>query len=162
MTSHEPDGVIERLRGDADLDAVAALEAASFSNPWTREQLASAMSDPDITRIYVLRLPDLPVAAFCACWLIVDELHINTIAVDAACRRRGLATRLLRHVFTDAAASGARRATLEVRRSNEPARRMYERLGFTERGVRPRYYSQPDDDAVILWLERLPDAASGP
>lgn len=161
MTANPPEAVIERLAGEVDLDAVAALEAASFSNPWTRDQLASAATDPDVNRIYVLRLPGVPVAAFCACWLIVDELHINTVAVATELRRRGLATRLIRHVLADAAASGARRATLEVRQSNAAARRMYGRLGFTERGVRPRYYSQPDDDALILWLERLPDGPSG-
>ena len=102
-------------------------------------------------RVYVLRVHDRGVAAFCTCWLIVDELHINTIAVDPAVRRAGLATSLMRHVMTEAARSGARSATLEVRASNEPARRLYTQLGFVEAAVRSLYYTQPEEDAVILW-----------
>jgi ribosomal-protein-alanine N-acetyltransferase len=60
----------------------------------------------------------------------------------------------------EAAREGARRATLEVRRSNEAARRLYRALGFEERAVRSRYYTAPEEDALILWRDRLPDAAA--
>jgi ribosomal-protein-alanine N-acetyltransferase len=153
--------VIERLADAADLDEVAALEAASFSNPWTREMLARELEGSDVARVYVLRTPARRVAAFCACWIVFDELHINTLAVDAGLRRQRLATRLLDHVFADAAAAGAQRATLEVRRSNEAALALYRRLGFHVAAVRPRYYHQPDEDALILWREGLPGADSG-
>jgi ribosomal-protein-alanine N-acetyltransferase len=103
----------------------------------------------------VLRLPGRRVAAFCACWVVYDELHVNTVAVDAALRRNGLATRLMRHVIQDAARDGARRATLEVRRSNTAALALYQRLGFDVTAVRPRYYSQPEEDALILWRDDL-------
>src|ERR671919_2716848 len=90
---------IEPLTGDEDLDAVASLESQCFTNPWTREMLARELKRSDVTRVYVLRLPGRRVAAFCACWIIHDELHINTIAVDTALRRQGLATRLMEHVM---------------------------------------------------------------
>ena len=154
MPPHEP-AIIERMSGDDDLDAVASLESASFTNPWTREMLARELERSEVTRVYVLRLPGHRVAAFCACWVIHDELHINTIAVDSAVRRRGLATRLMEHVLVDAARDGARRATLEVRRSNAAALGLYQRLGFKITAVRPRYYSHPDEDALILWREGL-------
>jgi ribosomal-protein-alanine N-acetyltransferase len=150
--------VIERLQDSEDLDAVAALEAASFTNPWTREMLDRELCQSDVARVYVLRVPGLRVAAFCACWVVHDELHINTIAVETDHRRAGLATALMRHVLTDAAREGARRATLEVRRSNEPALRLYESLGFAIAGVRRGYYTQPEEDALILWLGALPGA----
>ena len=149
------DVVIERVSSDADLDAVAFLEAASFTNPWSREMLGRELAENALARIYVLRLPDQPVVAFCACWLILDEIHINTIAVTPDRRRTGLATALLRHVMREAAAEGARRATLEVRRSNEAARRLYERLGFQAGGVRRGYYTHPEEDALILWKDTL-------
>ena len=152
---HGPDETIERLSGAEDLNAVAALEAACFATPWTRDMLAREFGQPDVARIYVLRTPAQRVSAFCACWLIVDELHINTLAVDPSQRRKGLALRLIRHVLSDAAASGATRATLEVRRSNEAALGLYRRLGFTVEAVRPRYYSQPEEDGLILWREGL-------
>lgn len=154
--------VIEQLGSDEDLDRVAALEAASFTNPWTREMLARELSQSDVAQVYVLRLPDRPVAAFCACWILFDELHINTIAVDARLRRQGLATALMQHVLAEAARAGARRATLEVRASNDAARRLYERLGFTVAGRRRGYYTNPDEDALILWREDSVEVVESP
>lgn len=148
-----PSFVIERMQTESDLDGVATLEAACFTNPWTREMLAGELARNQFARVYVLRLPDTPVAAFCACWLVVDELHINTIAVAPEHRRRGLASALMRHILDDVAEEGIRRATLEVRRSNEAAQQLYSALGFTVAAVRPGYYTQPDEDALIMWRE---------
>jgi ribosomal-protein-alanine N-acetyltransferase len=145
--------IIERMTGQTDFDAVIALESASFTNPWTREMLARELAPPTAARVYVLRLPAVPVAAFCACWVIVDELHINTIAVDAARRRQGLGRTLMLHVLADVAREGVSHATLEVRRSNVAAQRLYGSLGFAVAGVRKRYYTQPEEDALILWRQ---------
>jgi ribosomal-protein-alanine N-acetyltransferase len=144
------DLVIERITGAEDLDAVAALEAATFTNPWTRDMLERELLQSDVARVYVARLPERRVAAFCACWLVYDELHINTIAVDAGLRRQGLATTLMMHILRDAAAQGATRTYLEVRRSNLPAQALYQRLGFTVAGIRRNYYTNPDEDALVL------------
>ena len=148
--------VIERLAGDEDLDAVAALEAACFTNPWTRDMLATELERNQFARVYVVRMPAVPVAAFCACWLVVDELHINTIAVAHEHRRKGLAVALMRHILADVAREGIRRATLEVRASNEAARQLYAQLGFLVAAVRPGYYTHPIEDAVIMWCEMSP------
>ena len=145
--------VIEQIHDERDLEDVAALEAASFTNPWTREMLAGELARNPFARVYVLRVPGAPVAAFCACWLVVDELHINTIAVAEAHRRQGLALALMRHILTAVSSEGVQRATLEVRRSNEAAQKLYEKLGFVHAGVRPGYYTQPDEDALILWRD---------
>jgi ribosomal-protein-alanine N-acetyltransferase len=145
--------VIQRLAGGRDLDAVSALEAACFANPWTREMLAAELARNQFARVYVLRLPDAPVAAFCACWIVVDELHINTIAVGHEHRRQGMAMALMRYILDEVAGEGIRRATLEVRRSNEAARQLYERLGFTVAAVRSAYYTQPVEDALIMWRQ---------
>jgi len=154
--------VIQRAAGDADLDGIVALEASSFTNPWPREMLARELAESAASRLYVLRTADRAVAAFCSCWLIVDEFHINTIAVDPAIRRHGLATRLIRHVIAEAVQGGARRATLEVRRSNTAAIALYRRLGFAVCAVRPGYYSAPDEDALILWREGLENGPPNP
>lgn len=154
--------VIERLAADADLDEVVALEALSFTNPWSRETLARELSESPVSRLYVLRAPDRHVAAFCLCWLVADELHINTIAVEPASRRRGLATELMRHAIAEAVRQGVRRATLEVRRSNAAAIALYQRLGFQICAARPRYYTNPDEDALILWREDLAGALDHP
>lgn len=144
------DMVIERIGEPEDLDAVAALEASTFTNPWTREMLERELQQSAVARVYVVRLPERRVAAFCACWLVYDELHINTIAVDPELRRQGLATALMNHIMDEAAAAGATRTYLEVRRSNLPAQALYERLGFAVAGVRRGYYTGPEEDALVL------------
>ncbi len=99
----------------------------------------------------MLKTADNCVAAFCCAWVVLDELHINNVAVGPRFRRQGFARRLLTHVMQDAVGKGATQATLEVRRSNGPALRLYDVLGFTVRGVRRDYYSNPVEDALILW-----------
>jgi ribosomal-protein-alanine N-acetyltransferase len=156
MPLRDPGAVlVERLTEARDLDLVAELEERCFTNPWTREMLARELAQSDVAQVFVLRLPGCPVAGFCSCWIIADELHINTIAIEPSFRRRGLARTLLRHVMAEAARRGAVRATLEVRSSNEPARRLYEALGFRVSATRTRYYSHPEEDALILWKEGL-------
>lgn len=153
MTTGRP--VVERVTSPGDLDEVAALEAACFTNPWTRDMLEREVRQSDVARVYALRDEVGRIAAFCTCWLIVDELHVNTIAVDPARRRLGLGRALMLGVMDEAAQAGARRATLEVRASNAPARALYAALGFAEAGTRPGYYTSPDEDAIILWREGL-------
>ncbi len=149
---------VERLRdaaADADIDAIVALEAESFTNPWARDTLVWELKNSDVTRVYLLRDEAAHVLAFCVCWLIFDELHINTLAVSPVARRQGVASRLLRDVMAEAVAGGASKATLEVRASNSAALALYERLGFQVAARRPRYYTLPEEDALILWKEGL-------
>jgi ribosomal-protein-alanine N-acetyltransferase len=148
--------IVERFDLERDLDAVMAIEEDSFTNPWTRQMFEWDVRNSEVTRVYVARTPQAAVAAFCSCWLVFDELHIHSLAVRRDHRRQGLASALLRDVLADAVQQGAKRATLEVRRSNEPALKLYEKLGFSVSGTRPNYYSHPEEDALILWLERLP------
>jgi ribosomal-protein-alanine N-acetyltransferase len=156
--------IVERLRDadanidadiDADIDAIIGLEADSFTNPWSRETLVWELRNSDVTRVYLLRDDQRRILAFCVCWLIFDELHINTLAVSPPARRGGLATFLLRQVMAEAAQEGGKKATLEVRASNSAALALYDRLGFHVAARRPRYYSQPEEDALILWRDSL-------
>jgi len=149
---------VERVRdadAAADIDAIVALEADSFTNPWSRETLVWELRNSDVTQVYALRDDEGQMLAFCVCWVIFDELHINTLAVARTARRTGLATFLLRAVMAEAARAGARKATLEVRASNSAALGLYTRLGFHVGAQRPRYYSHPEEDALILWRETL-------
>ena len=151
---------VERLHAataasDEDITAIVNLEAESFTNPWSRETLVWELENSDVSRIYLLRDESGVVLAFCLCWVIFDELHINTLAVKPAARRRGLATALMAKVIAEAVAAGASRATLEVRASNTAALGLYSRLGFQVAAQRPRYYTNPEEDALILWREGL-------
>lgn len=155
--------LLELTRADVhrDLDGILAVDAETFERPWTREMYEWEATHSDVARFYVARAAG-SVVAYCAGWVIFDELHINNLAVAPAWRRRGVASALLAFVLRDAAAEGAIRATLEVRRSNEPARRLYERFGFGYAGVRPDYYREPVEDALVLWREASRDDAGPP
>ena len=149
------DWTIQRVGDERTLAEVVTLQSSSFSNPWTPEALRWELEHSPVSRLYVLARDTGEVAAFCACWLLVDELHINSLAVAPARRQQGLGSRLMRGVLDLARKEGAERATLEVRRSNDAARALYERLGFQVEAIRPDYYTNPREDALILWLREL-------
>ena len=144
---------IDRLDGEEDLSGVLAVEEETFTNPWTRDMYAWELQNRSVCHIYVVRTPDCAVAGFCAFWLVVDEIHINNVAVRAQFRGHGIGTALLRHVLAEARQLGAKRATLEVRASNDSARRLYERIGFYVAATRRNYYTKPVEDALILWRD---------
>ena len=145
--------LIEPLTSADEIDDLLAVEEASFSSPWTREMYLGELENKGVSFFYLAREPGGAIVGFCSFWRILDELHINNLAVLPAWRRRGVARTLLERVLRDAAAAGAVRATLEVRRSNEVALNLYEGFGFSVAGVRHGYYSKPKEDALILWRQ---------
>jgi [ribosomal protein S18]-alanine N-acetyltransferase len=154
---------IERVTSHAEIDAILAIENVSFTNPWTREMYSAELDNRGVSYCYVAKDEGGATVGFCAFWRVLDELHINNLAVLPSRRRAGVATALLEHVLREGAALGASRATLEVRRSNEAARLLYERFGFRVTKVRRAYYTKPVEDALVLWRERLDgDTASEP
>jgi len=150
-----PPGWSVETLSEADLDEVLAIEEASFSNPWSRQMFLWELQNVGVSYAYVLRTPEWRVAAFCTIWVVLDEVHINNVAVRPECRGQGVGLSLLRFVLRLGGTLGARRATLEVRRSNDAALKLYERLGFRVAGARRNYYSNPVEDALILWREDL-------
>jgi ribosomal-protein-alanine N-acetyltransferase len=148
---------IEPLSSPSDLDAVLAIEVESFTSPWTREMYVAELENVGVSFCYLARNESGDILGFCSFWRVLDELHINNLAVAPMYRRRGIGTELLTHVLNEGARLGAYRATLEVRRSNEVARHLYEHLGFATAGVRRAYYTNPIEDALVLWREHLTD-----
>jgi ribosomal-protein-alanine N-acetyltransferase len=151
---------IDPLQDEADLDGVLAVEAESFTNPWTREMYAWELQNRSVCHIYVVRTAEHAVAGFCAFWLVFDEIHINNVAILPHLRGLGIGTSLMRHVLAEARRLGAKRATLEVRASNDSARRLYARLGFYVAATRRNYYTNPVEDALILWRDEGADASA--
>jgi ribosomal-protein-alanine N-acetyltransferase len=148
--------IIEPLRDADDLEGVLQVEQESFTNPWTREMYSWELQNRSVCHIFVVRTPDCSVAGFCAFWLVFGEIHINNVAMRPEYRSQGIGTALIHHVLAEARRLGARRATLEVRESNTGARRLYERLGFYVAGTRRHYYTNPVEDALILWRDDAP------
>ena len=144
---------IDLLATPQQIDDVLSIEEASFTNPWTREMYLADLENEDVSYCYLARDEHGQVVGFCSVWRVAEELHVNNLAVKPEFRRRGVATALLKHALGEGARFGARRATLEVRRSNDAARLLYERFGFTVGGIRRGYYSKPIEDALVLWRE---------
>jgi [ribosomal protein S18]-alanine N-acetyltransferase len=136
-----------------DIDAIMEIERLSFSAPWSRdaidEELARAWARIDVVRDEA----DGTVTAFANYWLVADELHILNLATHPRERRRGHATRLLAHMIDVARRQPCRLMTLEVRRSNAAAQRLYRRFAFRAVGVRPNYYAEDQEDAIVMLLE---------
>jgi ribosomal-protein-alanine N-acetyltransferase len=156
---------VRRALAGESLDDVAGLQHLSFTSPWSADAIGWELRETDVARLYVLEEDTsagapaeeeaVRLLAYCACWVIFDELHINSLAVAPDVRRRGYARRLLDHVFQDVVSEGVTSATLEVRRSNIAALTLYDRLGFQVEGVRANYYQNPREDALVLWHRAL-------
>jgi ribosomal-protein-alanine N-acetyltransferase len=141
-----------------DLAAVHRIERSSFSVPWPDDAYRSELQANRLASYLVVRAGD-DLLAYGGIWLMVDEAHVTTFAVDPAWRRQGVGETLLLALLDLAVARHAREATLEVRLSNVPARRLYEKYGFRPVGLRPRYYSDNGEDALIMTTEPLTGAA---
>ncbi len=140
-----------------DLPQIHLIEQASFTSPWPPHAYRSELESNRLAHYLVARVGDT-IAAYGGMWLMVDEAHITTFAVHPAWRRQGIGQRLLVAFLDIAVERGAHEATLEVRLSNLAARKLYEKYGFRPVGLRPRYYSDDNEDALIMTTEPLSDA----
>ena len=138
----------------ADLPMVHAIERASFSVPWPDDAYRNELLTNRLAT-YVVARADEEIVGFGGLWVMVDEAHITTFAVDPRWRRRGVGESMLLALLDRAVDRQAREATLEVRLSNMPARRLYEKYGFRPVGIRPRYYSDNGEDALIMTTDAL-------
>jgi ribosomal-protein-alanine N-acetyltransferase len=145
-----PDIPIDAMT-DADVDAVAAIEAAAFPHaaretglPAIAARLREELVRP-WTKLWIARGPDATVSGFLLSWLVVDELHVLNVATHAALRRRGIGRALMRQAMRFATENKVRYLLLEVRRSNAAAIGLYRSLGFFAMGVRRDYYSDHED-----------------
>ena len=150
-----------RFGAPDDLGAVHAIERASFGDPWPPAALAQELEPSDFRLPLVVEL-DGRVAGYLMAWATPDELHILNIAVEPRLRRRHLGARLLLAAIDAAREAGLGAITLEVRPGNEAALAMYRRHGFVRRGVRPRYYTDTGEDAIVLTLDLRRDGEVRP
>lgn len=135
------------------VDDVSAIEKKVYTSPWSAHAFINEILDNGFASYYVALFAE-EVVGYAGIWVILDEAHITTLAVTPAWQGQGLGRQLLEHLIAEAALKGAKRMTLEVRVSNHKAQKLYKKHGFVACGVRPNYY--PDEDALIMWLERLP------
>jgi ribosomal-protein-alanine N-acetyltransferase len=143
---------IRRMR-EPDLPSVRAIEAMSFSNPWSEDTFRGEIQNTPVSSpLVVVRRPGDEVVGYIVYWQIRDDVQVNNIAVHPACRGLGIAEALMHFAIAKVREAGAAFMTLEVRQSNAPAVALYKKLGFEALGTRRNYYTKPDEDACVMGL----------
>jgi ribosomal-protein-alanine N-acetyltransferase len=132
------------------LRGVLKIEQQVYPRPWSLGLFLSEMA-LRTTRIYLVAKSGVTVVGYAGLMLTGSDGHVTTIAVDPACHRRGIGSRLLVELSRLGIASGCTALTLEVRTSNDAAQEMYRRFGYAPAGVRKNYYAETNEDALIMW-----------
>lgn len=150
----ESSGITLRKMKIGDLDQIMEIEKVSFPTPWSRQAFLYEILDNDLA-FYIVAERDEQLLGYAGLWVILDEGHVTTIAVNPQIRRSRVGESLLRELEALAAQTGVRKMTLEVRPSNYAAQALYYKLGYVMRGVRKGYYSDTKEDAIIMWKDQL-------
>ena len=140
-----------RLMEERDLDAIMEVEKQCFTVPWSREAFYNELHQNRFAHYLILEEDD-NVIGYCGAWLVVDEAHITNIAVLPAYQGRGLGKVLLSSMIEECKLRAIERMTLEVRESNLVAQSLYKKLGFVEGAIRKNYYSDNQEDAIVMWV----------
>jgi ribosomal-protein-alanine N-acetyltransferase len=138
-----------------DMEQIMAIEKVSFPTPWSenmfRKELKVSMSRNFVARIKSEKGKEL--IGYMNYWIYAGESHLNNIAVRRDYRRKGIASKLMTEMIRKSLKEGAALGTLEVRRTNGAAIRLYERYGYILKGVRPNYYDDTKEDGLIMWCD---------
>ncbi len=148
---------VRRMRFD-DVEQVHAIDQRSFPTPWTLNSFRFELSENRSSHSWVAEVEmggEKLVVGAIVVWLLVDDAHIGTIAVDAPYRRQGIGRRMLCIALAELARAGAVSSTLEVRESNLAAQEMYRQFGYETVGRRRGYYPDNGEDALVMALEKL-------
>lgn len=141
-----------------DLDRVMEIETLAFKTPWLRASFENELLMNNLARYFVCEVAGV-VGAYIGFWHIVDEGHITNVAVHPDYRRQGLAKALIEALISHARGQGIVALTLEVRVSNREAISLYEGYGFVGQGIRPKYYQDTNEDALIMWASLQEESA---
>ncbi|QDR79583.1 ribosomal protein S18-alanine N-acetyltransferase [Sporomusa termitida] len=148
-----PELALRRMQ-KGDIDEVLIIEQEAFATPWSRAAFEEEIGNNDLAH-YLVMTDDSRIVGYGGFWLVMDEAHVTNIALLPAYQGRGLGLLLLENMILAAKVKGAVSMTLEVRPANTAARKLYSRRGFIECGIRPNYYAELGEDALIMWLDKL-------
>lgn len=146
------DSFVFRYMREEDIDQILEVEHASFSLPWSREAFYNELHNNKFAVYMVLEDKD-KIIGYCGTWVVIDEAHVTNIAILPEYRGRKLGEGLLRQMMMVARQMGAKSMTLEVRVTNHVAQSLYRKLGFQNGGIRKNYYSDNQEDALVMWVK---------
>lgn len=135
------------------IDQILYIENVSFSDPWSRDSMEKELSN-NFARYIVVKKQDL-VVGYGGMWLILDEGHITNIAVHPDYRGIGIGNEIVKALIKICIAENINALTLEVRKSNLAAIKLYSKFGFVAEGIRKAYYADNHEDAIIMWKRRI-------
>ena len=136
----------------ADAAAVHQIEEAVFPTPWTLESFENEMTK-NTQATYVVAEENGKIIGFCGMWIVLDESQITNVAVMPIGRGKGIGEALMREAMRIAKERGCVVMSLEVRVSNEVAQNLYRKLGFLAGGIRKGYYTDNQEDALVMWVD---------
>ncbi len=139
---------------EKDVAEIMEIERKAFKSHWPETAFINEIYRNRLAHYFVARHEEVLVG-YAGIWLVVDEAHITTVAVHPDYRRQRIGEQLLHHLLVVAISKGARWATLEVRESNQGAQDLYKKYGFSSVGVRKNYYTEENENAVIMWAGNL-------
>ena len=140
-----------RLCEDKDLPVVMELDREAFFDPWSLASWQRELQNP--IAVWIVAVVEGDIVGYAGIWNVAEEAQVMRVAVRKALRNQGLGLLLTQELIQKARESGAVAMTLEVRETNAAARKVYERCGFMSQGVRPHYYEDTHEGAVIMWLK---------
>ena len=143
-----------RKMQESDVDAVSALEAKVFTLPWSRALILKDIKENKSARFFTAK-EDGVLAGYAGFWLLQDEMNIVNVAVHPEQRKKGVGKALLKHILAEGVREGAKIATLDVREGNVAARKLYESAGFIMIAVRKKYYTDNQENALVMWLNPI-------
>ena len=143
-------GLSFRRAGKEDVDRVLEIEKEGFLHPWSRELVERELDHAWSRLLLAEDGPGGAVVGYIVFWIVHDEVHVLNVASAVAARRRGVGRALMIAAEEEGRRRGARLSTLEVRRSNTPAISLYIALGYRQIGVRPNYYAEEKEDAIVM------------
>jgi len=146
--------ILIRKMDPGDAAVAAAIDQICFAAPWSLKSFEYETSENPLALYLVAEIPGGGIVGYAGIWNILDEGHITNVAVLPEFRGKGIARRLIADIIERSMAEGAVRFTLEVRVSNGSARKVYEKFGFVETGLRKNYYEDNGEDAIIMWKEK--------
>ena len=135
-----------------EIDELLEIEQMSFSTPWSREAFLSELLQNNLAHYFGCWRGD-KLIGYAGMWLIIDEAHITNVAVHPDFRNQRIGELIMRYLIAVALSNGAYKMTLEVRPSNLSAQTLYKRLGFESVGRRKGYYTDTNEDAIIMWMD---------
>lgn len=137
-----------------DIEEVYQIECQSFSSPWSKESLYYELEQNLFAKYFVVEL-DGNVVGYCGLWVIMDDAQITNIAVHPKYRGMKIGENLLRFTIQLSREMKAKRLSLEVRVSNHIAQSLYKKVGFSPGGIRKRYYTDNQEDALVMWVNLI-------